>query len=90
MIKGRGLTTTQISQSMNIGETAIRRWIKQYDAEQSGQRSIGKPRRAEYWVNDGELQSECKRRIGVSTVDLRDLSTVPGQLRQIFPWRKIG
>lgn len=44
-----------------------------------------KPRRAEYWVNDGELPSECKRRIGVSTVDLRDLSTVPGQLRQIFP-----
>ena len=41
MIKEQGLTTTQVSQSMNIGETAIRRWIKQYDAEQSGQRGIG-------------------------------------------------
>ena len=43
MIKEQGLTTTQVSQSMAIGETAIRRWIKQYAAEQSGQRGIGNP-----------------------------------------------
>jgi transposase len=43
MIKEQGLTTTQVSQSMDIGETAIRRWIKQYDTEQSGQRGIGNP-----------------------------------------------
>jgi transposase-like protein len=29
MIKEQGLTTTQVSQSMGIDETAIRRWIKQ-------------------------------------------------------------
>ncbi len=43
MIKEQGLTTNQVSQSMDIGETAIRRWIKQYQAEQSGQRGIGNP-----------------------------------------------
>ena len=43
MIKKQRLTTTQVSQRMDIGETAIRRWIKQYDAEQNGQRGIGNP-----------------------------------------------
>lgn len=28
---------------MKIGETAIRRWLTQHEAEQSGQRGIGKP-----------------------------------------------
>ncbi|AMP03180.1 transposase [Collimonas pratensis] len=28
---------------MSIGPTAVRRWIEQYDAEQSGQAGIGKP-----------------------------------------------
>jgi transposase len=28
---------------MSIGTTAIRRWLAQYDAEQSGQPGIGKP-----------------------------------------------
>ena len=41
MIKEQGLTTTQVRRSMDIGETAIHRWIKQYDAEQNGQRGIG-------------------------------------------------
>ncbi len=40
MIKEQGLTTTQVSHSMDIGETAIRRLIKQYEAEQNGQRGI--------------------------------------------------
>lgn len=43
MIKEQGLTTTQVSQSMGIGETVIRRWLKQYEAEQNGQRGIGNP-----------------------------------------------
>ena len=43
MIKEQGLSTTQVRHSMDIGETAIRRWLKQYEAEQSGQHGIGKP-----------------------------------------------
>lgn len=43
MIKEQGLSVQHVSQSMEIGETAIRRWLTQYDAEQSGQRGIGNP-----------------------------------------------
>jgi transposase len=32
---------------VGIGLTAIRRWVTQYKAEQSGQRGIGKPLTAE-------------------------------------------
>lgn len=46
-----------------------------------------RPRRAQYWVNgiNGSHQ-DTGRRISVSTVDLRDLQTVPKQLESIiFP-----
>lgn len=41
MIKEQGLSVQHVSQSMDIGETAIRRWVTQYQAEQSGQPGIG-------------------------------------------------
>jgi transposase len=47
MIKEQGLSILHVSQSMDIGATAIRRWLKQYEAEQSGQRGIGSPLTAE-------------------------------------------
>ncbi len=47
MIKDQGLTVTQVCQDLNIGETAVRRWIQQYEAEQLGQAGIGKPLTAE-------------------------------------------
>lgn len=43
MIKEQGLSVQQVKQSMDIGESAIRRWVRQYDAEKSGQRGIGNP-----------------------------------------------
>ena len=43
MIKEQGLSVQHVSQSMDIGQTAIRRWLTQYDSEQSGQRGIGNP-----------------------------------------------
>jgi transposase InsO family protein len=42
-IKEQGLSVQHVSGSMNIGPTAIRRWVEQYDAEQSGQPGIGRP-----------------------------------------------
>jgi 5-methylcytosine-specific restriction enzyme subunit McrC len=42
-------------------------------------------RRAEYWLGDGALPAASGRRIGVATIDLRDLATVPKQLAQAFP-----
>lgn len=43
MIKEQGLSVQCVSQSMDIGQTAIRRWLTQYQAEQNGQPGIGNP-----------------------------------------------
>ena len=47
MIKEQGLSVAHVSESMGIGPSAIRRWVAQYAAEQSGQPGIGKPLTAE-------------------------------------------
>ena len=47
MIKEQGLSISHVSQTMDIGPTAIRRWMEQYEAEQQGQPGIGKPLTAE-------------------------------------------
>ena len=43
-----------------------------------------KARRAEYWFDDAVPGAPEARRIGVSTVALRELATVPKQLAQVF------
>ncbi|MBD8600726.1 transposase, partial [Pseudomonas sp. CFBP 8772] len=43
MVRDQGLTVPQVCQDQNLGETAVRRWIRQYDAEQLGQAGIGNP-----------------------------------------------
>ncbi|GAB2729316.1 MULTISPECIES: transposase [Halomonas] len=43
MITEHGLSITQVCRDMNLGETAVRRWLKQFSAELSGQTGIGKP-----------------------------------------------
>lgn len=43
MIKEQGLSVQHVSESMDIGPTAIRRWVTQYSAEQSGRAGIGLP-----------------------------------------------
>jgi transposase len=47
MIKQQGLSVGQVCKDMNLGETAVRRWLTQYEAEQSGRPGIGKPLTAE-------------------------------------------
>lgn len=47
MIKDQGLTVQQVARDLGIGETAIRRWVQQYEAEVLGQAGIGKPLTAE-------------------------------------------
>lgn len=47
MVKDQGLSVTQVGQTLGVGETAIRRWIHQYESELSGQPGIGKPLTAE-------------------------------------------
>jgi transposase len=43
MIQEQGLTVTQVCQELKLGETAMRRWLKQVEAEQNGQPGMGKP-----------------------------------------------
>lgn len=47
MINEQGLSVQHVSESMDIGPSAIRRWLGQYGAEQNGQQGIGKPLTAE-------------------------------------------
>ena len=57
MIKEQGQSVQNVSESMSIGQTAIRRWLTQYSAEQSGQSGIGKPLTAEQ-QRIGQLEAE--------------------------------
>lgn len=43
MIQANSLSIPQVCQDMQVGETAVRRWLKQAEAEQLGQAGIGKP-----------------------------------------------
>ena len=42
-IREQGLTITQICRDNDIGQTAVHRWLKQYDAEMTGHAGIGLP-----------------------------------------------
>ena len=43
MIREQGLSIGQVCRDMNLGETAVRRWVSQYKAEQTGLPGVGKP-----------------------------------------------
>jgi transposase len=43
MVKDQGLSVGQVCEDMGLGETAVRRWIKQVESEQAGQAGIGRP-----------------------------------------------
>jgi len=43
MIKEQGLSLAQVCRDLDLGETAVRRWVRQYEAELAGQPGIGKP-----------------------------------------------
>ena len=48
MIRAQGLSIGEVCLDMKLGETAVRRWLAQVDAEQIGQPGIGKPLTAEH------------------------------------------
>jgi transposase len=47
MIKDQGLSVAEVCRSMSVGESAVRRWVQQYEAELLGSAGIGKPLTAE-------------------------------------------
>ena len=62
MINEQGQSVKNVSESMSIGTTAIRRWLAQYGAERSGQSGIGKPLTAEQQsIRQLELENQQLR-----------------------------
>ena len=47
MIKTQGLSVGQVSKDMGLVESVVRRWLSQFEAEQTGLPGIGKPITAE-------------------------------------------
>jgi len=45
---------------MNLGETGVRRWVEQFQAEQTGQAGVGKPLTAEQ-IRIRELESQNRQ-----------------------------
>ena len=43
MVREQGVSVSQVCREMKLGETAVRRWLAQADAEQLGLPGIGKP-----------------------------------------------
>ena len=48
MIRVQGLAIGQVCKDMRLGQTAVRRWLAQFEAEQIGQPGIGKPLTVEH------------------------------------------
>ena len=47
MVKTQGLSISQVCKDMKLGESAVRRWVSQLEAEQQGQ------------SGDGNRQEDC-------------------------------
>ena len=47
MIREQGLSVSEVCRDMQLGETAVRRWLVQVDEEAAGRAGIGKPLTAE-------------------------------------------
>ncbi len=47
MVVDQGMDVATVCKDMELGPTAVRRWVDQYKAEQGGQSGIGKPLTAE-------------------------------------------
>lgn len=43
MIREQGLSIGQVCRDLDLVDSAVRRWLAQYDTEQSGQTGMGKP-----------------------------------------------
>ena len=43
MVREQGLTVAQVCRDLDLGESAVRRWVTQLDAETLGHPGVGKP-----------------------------------------------
>ena len=63
-IREQGLTITQICRDNDLGQTAVHRWLKQYDAEMTGQAGIGLPLTPEQRrIRELEQDNKCNGQV---------------------------
>lgn len=43
MVRHQGLSVRQVCMDMNLVESVVRRWVRQYGAESEGKSGVGKP-----------------------------------------------
>ena len=60
MVKSQSLSIGQVCKDMKLGESAVKRWVGQFEAEQQGQSGIGKPLTAEH-QRIRQLESENRQ-----------------------------
>jgi transposase len=60
MVRDQGLSVSEVCRSMDLVETAVRRWVAQYDAERAGGPGEGKPLTAEQ-QRIRQLEAENRR-----------------------------
>jgi transposase len=77
MVKDQGLSVTDVCRTMDLGETVVRRWIKQYETELNGQSGIGKPLTAEQ-QRIRQLEAE-NRQLRMDTDILKNRPTRPAE-----------
>lgn len=60
MIRTQYLSVGQVCRDLDLVDSAVRRWLAQYEAEQAGQAGIGKALTPDQ-QRIGELERECQR-----------------------------
>jgi len=76
MIKEQGLSVMQVCRDLDLGETIVRNWLKQFDAEQAGQPGLGKPLTADQ-QRIRQLEDE-NRRLRLDVDILKRRPSLPG------------
>lgn len=60
MVKDQGRSVSEVCRSLGLGETAVRRWVAQYEAELADGAGIGKPLTPEQ-QRIRELEAQVRR-----------------------------
>jgi transposase len=82
VIRAQGLSIAQVCKDMKLGETAVRRWLAQVDAEQLGQPGIGKPLTAEQ-QRIRQLEAENRQLRGDVEILKKHRPSLPGNCDEL-------
>jgi transposase len=76
MIRDQGLSVGQVCRDMDLVESAVRRWVEQFDEEAAGRPGLGKPLTAEQ-QRIRQLETEI-RQLKSDNEILKKASGAPG------------